>query len=91
MSRRLTVAPLLAAGLVLAGAAPAAPPEPPVSFISVDELKGELERGVKADVIDVRAWAQYAEIHIKGARSMPLRSVPARGREIARSGLVVFY
>jgi hypothetical protein len=91
MRHRLASVSLLAAGLVLAGAAPAAPPEPPVSFIAVDELKRELDRGVKADIIDVRSWAQYTEIHIKGARSMPLRSVPERGRETTRTGLVVFY
>jgi rhodanese-like protein len=91
MSPRLALTGLLAAGLLLAGAAPAAPPEPPANFISVDQLKAELDRGVKADIIDVRHWAQYVEVHIKGARSMPLRSVPERGREIARTGLVVFY
>jgi hypothetical protein len=29
--------------------------------------------------------------HIAGARSMPLRSVPDRAREITKTGLVVFY
>ena len=43
-------------GVLLAGAAPAAPPEAPVSFIKVDELKELLDRGTKADIIDVRHW-----------------------------------
>jgi hypothetical protein len=30
-------------------------------------------------------------MHIKGARSMPLRSLEARAREISRTGNVVFY
>jgi hypothetical protein len=30
-------------------------------------------------------------MHIKGARSMPLRAVESRAREIPRTGLVVFY
>jgi hypothetical protein len=39
----------------------------------------------------VRHWENYLEQHIKGARSMPLRSIPQRAREISRTGLVVFY
>ena len=71
--------------------APAAPPDYPVNFIGVDELKVQLDRGVKADLIDVRNWEAYVEMHIKGARSMPLRSVPQRAQEIRKTGLVVFY
>ena len=62
-----------------------------MSFSGVDELKALLDRGVKADLIDVRHWPQFVEMHIKGARSMPLRSVPARAGEISKTGLVVFY
>jgi len=80
-----------AVGLLVASAAPAAPPESPVSFIKVDELKRTLDRGVKADIIDVRHWEQYVESHIKGARSMPLRMVSERAGEISKTGLVVFY
>ncbi len=76
---------------LLASAAPAAQPDYPVSFISVDELKATLDRGLKGDIIDVRNWDAYVEMHIKGARSMPLRAVPERGREIGKTGLVVLY
>jgi hypothetical protein len=78
-------------GVLFASAAPAAPPESPVSFIKVDELKGLLDRGAKADIIDVRHWEQYVESHIRGARSMPLRTVAARAAEISKTGVVVFY
>ncbi|HEU5319585.1 MAG TPA: rhodanese-like domain-containing protein [Methylomirabilota bacterium] len=84
-------AALAAAGIVLVGAAPAAPPDAPVGFISVDELKARLDQGVRADIIDVRTWPAYVEMHIKGARSIPLRSVESRAREIPRTGLVVLY
>ncbi|MGH7338993.1 MAG: hypothetical protein ACREKH_00740, partial [Candidatus Rokuibacteriota bacterium] len=47
--------------VLFAGAAPAAPPEHPVSFIKVDELKRLLDRGTKADIIDVRHWDVYVE------------------------------
>jgi rhodanese-related sulfurtransferase len=82
---------LVAGGVLLLGAAPAAPPDPPVKFISVDELKGLLDRGTRADIIDVRGWDAYEEMHVKGARSMPIRSVEARSGEVSRTGLVVFY
>ncbi len=88
---RGTFGALVAAAILLLGAAPGAPPESPVSFIAVDELKALRDRGVAADVIDVRHWPEYVEMHIKGARSMPLRSVPERAGEIPKTGLVVFY
>jgi rhodanese-related sulfurtransferase len=76
---------------VLAGPVPAASPDYPVNFISVDELKATLDRGTRGDIIDVRNWDAYVDMHIKGARSMPLRSVPDRAREISKTGLVVLY
>ena len=80
-----------ALAVLFATAAPAAPPEYPVNFIKVDELKEALDRGTKADIMDVRHWEQYVESHIKGARSVPLRMVSERASEISKTGLVVFY
>ena len=89
---RRAMVPALATAIVLLGAAPAAPPDAPVNFIKVDELKAALDRGQKADIIDVRNWDAYVEMHIKGARSMPLRVIEARApKEISKTGLVVFY
>ena len=88
--RRALVAALVS-GAVLLGAAPAAPPDHPVNYIKVDELKRRLDQGTRADIIDVRRWNAYVELHIKGARSMPLRSVPGRAREISKTSLVDFY
>jgi rhodanese-related sulfurtransferase len=82
---------LVAGGVLLLGAAPAAPPDLPVNFISVDELKLLVDRGARVDVIDVRAWDAYQEMHIKGARSIPVRSVETRAGEISKTGNVVFY
>jgi hypothetical protein len=89
MSRVLV--PVVAAAVLLIGAAPAAPPDYPVTFIKVDELKVQLDRGARADIIDVRHWPEYEELHIKGARSMPLRIVGERSKEISKTGLVVLY
>jgi len=88
--RRLLIT-LVAGGVLLLGAAPAAPPDAPARFIEVDELKALLDRGTRADIIDVRTWDAYQEMHIKGARSMPVRAIEARAGEISKTGLVVFY
>ena len=89
MRRSLTI--IGAAALLLLGAAPAAPPDAPVSYISVEELKARLDRGERADIIDVRTWQEYRERHIKGARSIPIRAISDRAQEIPQTGLVVFY
>ena len=88
---RRALVPGVAAAILLVGAAPAAPPDYPVNFIKVDELKAMLDRGTRADIIDVRHWDAYVEMHIEGARAMPLRSVESRAHEISKTGLVVFY
>jgi len=82
---------LVAGSVLLLGAAPAAPPDLPVNFISVDELKAMVDRGTRVDIIDVRAWDAYQEMHITGARSIPVRAVETRAGEISKTGNVVFY
>ena len=89
---RALVSVVVATSILLLGAAPAAPPQPPANFIKVDELKTLIDQGLRADIIDVRHWESYVEMHIKGARSMPLRVIEARApKEISKTGLVVFY
>jgi rhodanese-related sulfurtransferase len=89
---RALTAGMVTASILLLGAAPAAPPDAPINFIKVDELKTLLDQGRRVDMIDVRHWESYIEMHIKGARSMPLRVIEARApKEISKTGLVVFY
>ncbi len=89
---RNLVAGAVAASVLLGFAAPAAIPEGPINFIKVAELKTLLDQGRRADIIDVRHWDSYVEMHINGARSMPLRVLEARApKEISKTGLVVFY
>ncbi len=86
--------PLMAlaiAGFLLMGASPAAPPDFPVSFILVDELKDLLDTKTRVDIIDVRTRAEYDALHIRGARSIPLRAIRERASGIPRSGPVVLY
>jgi hypothetical protein len=84
-------AALVTGGMLLLGAAPAAPPDHPVSFIKVDELNALLGRGTRVDIIDVRTWDAYQEMHIKGARSIPIRALTSRSGEISKTSAVVFY
>ena len=88
---RRPLIPVIAAAVLLLGAAPAAPPDYPVNYIKVDDLKAKLDGGAKADVIDVRHWPEFEQLHIRGARSMPLRAIGERAGEIGKTGLVVFY
>lgn len=77
--------------MLLGAAQPAAPPDAPVQFLSVDELKTVLDRGMTVAIIDVRTRSEYDALHITGARSIPLREVSDRKGEIPKNGLVVFY
>ena len=74
---RTLLATLVAAGVLCSARRRAAPPEPPASFISVEELKKLIDGGAHADLIDVRHWEAFVEMHIKGARSIPVRSIRA--------------
>jgi rhodanese-related sulfurtransferase len=88
---RRGLVPAITAGILLLGAAQAAPPDYPVSYIKVDELKTQLDGGARADVIDVRHWPEFEALHIKGARSIPIRVIGERSKEISRTGMVVLY
>ena len=88
---RRGLVPLITAGVLLLGAAQAAPPDYPVNYIRVDELKAQLDGGAPADIIDVRHWSEYEALHIKGARSMPIRVIGERSKELSKTGLVVLY
>ena len=88
---RLCVIAVAVAGLLLLGASSAAPPDFPVSYISVEELKGLVDRKQPAVVVDVRTRPEYDALHIAGARSIPLRNMRDRAGQIPRTGLVVLY
>jgi hypothetical protein len=88
---RRRLVPLLAGVVLLGAAAPGEPPDAPVAFIKVDELKKRLDAALPVDVVDVRTREEYDRLHIKPSRSIPLRSIPERLHEIPRDRLVVFY
>ena len=91
MLKRLSGIALVIGAVLWGSAAPADDPDVPLAFISVDELKANMDQKRPVDLIDVRTWDQYVQRHVRGARSMPLRAVPGRMNEIKKTGLVVFY
>ena len=91
MLKRLSGVVLVIGAVLWVSAAPADDPDVPLAFISVDELKANMDQKRPVDLVDVRTWSQYVQRHIKGARSMPLRAVPGRMPEIKKTGLVVLY
>ena len=89
--RRLVSVLLAAAALVWASAAPADDPEVPEKYMSVNEVKALLDQKKPVTFIDVRPKEQYDEVHIRGARSVPLRDIPGRLAEISRQDFLVLY
>ena len=89
--RRLLIV-LGACGLLLGAAQPAAPPDYPVKYVKVDDLKAQIDRGEKVTIFDVRTADAFTELHIKGARNLPIRQVDARAaKEVPRQSRVVLY
>jgi rhodanese-related sulfurtransferase len=89
---RRVLIPVVAAVALLGAAQPAAPPDHPVTFVKVDALKQQLDAGEKVTIFDVRTADAYAELHIRGAKNLPLRQVEARAAaEVPKNSRVVLY
>jgi len=71
-----------APGLFALTVGPRSGPGSTSGVISVDELRGRIERGDPPPVLDVRFPAEFAAGHIPGAVNIPFHEVPARLREI---------
>lgn len=82
---------LLAAALLWATTAPADDPDIPERYASVERVKAMLDDKKPLTFVDVRPREQYDELHIRGARSIPLRELPSRLAEVPRRDLVVLY
>jgi rhodanese-related sulfurtransferase len=82
---------LMAAALLTASAAPGGDPEVPEKYIKVDQVKALLDSKKWLTIIDVRDKDQYDELHIKGARNVPLRELLTRLAEIPKQEPVVLY
>jgi rhodanese-related sulfurtransferase len=63
----------------------------PEKYVSVDEAKALVDKRQHVVFVDVREKPQYDDLHIRGARNVPLDSLRSRLREISRKDLVVLY
>jgi rhodanese-related sulfurtransferase len=70
---------------------PAAPTLEPITIVEVTSttLAAELEQGAPVRVIDVRMPWDYAAMHMPGAVSIPLNSLPANLDKLAPSDNLV--
>ena len=89
--RWLAAALLAAVAFSSAGAAPAGDPEVPERYVSVDEARKLADTSRRPIFVDVREPAQFAELHIRGARNVPLTELPKRLAEIPREPTVLLY
>ena len=90
-ARGLLAALLTAVALSWVGAAPAGDPEVPEKYISVDEARKLLEPSRRTVFVDVRDAEQFSELHIQGARNVPLTELPKRLAELPRQQSLVLY
>ena len=90
-ARWLLSALLVPVAFSLAGAAPAGDPEVPERYLSVDEAHRLVDTARRPVFVDVREPEQFAELHIRGARNVPLTELPKRLAEIPREPTVVLY
>ena len=88
--RLLTLALALAI-LGVVAPAPADDPEVPEKYIKVDEVKALLDRGKRLWLVDVRPEAQYRDLHIQGAVSIPLAEMRTRLGEVPEVVPVILY
>ncbi|MCM2303793.1 MAG: rhodanese-like domain-containing protein [Elusimicrobia bacterium] len=82
---------LLAALAALAFAAGACKPRPVVPGITVQELKGRMERKEKFVLLDVREPREYAKAKIEGSTLIPLGFLASRLGELDRSAKYVVH
>jgi rhodanese-related sulfurtransferase len=89
--KRYVPVALVAAALLTVSAAPGGDPEVAEKYIKVDQVKAMQDAKKRVTIIDVRDKDQYDELHIKGARNVPLRELPTRLTEVPKQEPVVLY
>jgi rhodanese-related sulfurtransferase len=65
--------------------------EDDVETITVDRVKSLLDSGEKLFIFDLRPAAAFQQRRLPGARSIPMRELDKRFREIPKAGRVVLY
>ena len=75
----------------LAGAAPAGDAEVPEKYMSVEQVNALLQEKKPVTFIDVRPKDQFDELHIRGARHIPLTELPRRLASVSKKDFLVLY
>jgi rhodanese-related sulfurtransferase len=88
---RLIAACLVAVALFSVSPAPADDPEVPEKYMSVDEVNALLQQKKPVTFIDVRPKEQFDELHIRGARHIPVTELPSRLASLSKQDLLVLY
>jgi rhodanese-related sulfurtransferase len=88
---RLFAAVVVAVALFWVSPAPADDPEVPEKYMSVDQANALLEQKKPVTFIDVRPKDQFDELHIRGARSIPLTELPRRLASVSKKDFLVLY
>jgi rhodanese-related sulfurtransferase len=88
---RLCAACLVAVALFWVSPAPADDPEVPEKYISVDEVNALVQQKKPVTFIDVRPKDQFDELHIRGAKNVPLTELPNRLASVSKKDFLVLY
>ena len=88
---RLFAACVVAVALFWVSPAPADDPEVPEKYLSVDQVNALLEQKKPVTFIDVRPVDQFDELHIRGARSVPLTELPRKLASVSKKDFLVLY
>ena len=88
---RLVVACLVAVALSWVSPAPADDPEVPEKYMSVEQVNALLQEKKPVTFIDVRPKDQFDELHIRGARHVPLTELPRRLASLSKKDFLVLY
>jgi rhodanese-related sulfurtransferase len=80
----------LLACLLLAARAMAAHGDAPLPLISLADLKTQLDGGRRPVLVDLRPAEEFRQGRLPGARSIPIRELRRRYREIPRGPVVLY-
>jgi rhodanese-related sulfurtransferase len=87
----LLAACLVTVALFWVSPAPADDPEVPEKYISVDEVNALVQQQKPVTFIDVRPKDQFDELHIRGAKHIPLTELPRRLASVSKKDFLVLY
>ena len=88
---RLFAACLVAAALFWVSPARADDPEVPEKYMSVEQVNALIQEKKPVTFIDVRPKDQFDELHIRGAKHIPLTELPSRLASVSKKDFLVLY